>query len=435
MMERLRRCRRKKKVVCVIVGMCITILYSFLFAPLDLWAKEISGQGETELADSNSDKRDLLGDLGLDEIDRPKVENQNKGNGIEECQKTGETVQWDIREIDLKLEYDDRCFLGDLEEGLERWQIVNIKTIRVDSKKVSGGIVEEEADDQVVLCETDEEAAVRAVGVGSAEILLVSEEQSELTKKILEEPGEMKDRDEVIRAVRVNVTVEPAVLTLMYVMGQSNAEGLCSSNTGYVRTDSVMCKPGEVYSTYAPTTSNSEKIAGVSFTKYCTKDNASEFVAGSLRGDQNIVGGQLEYPLNALTALGNGKTGIDSGLAYEWNRLTGDKVWVINTARSGSSIVNWCPETVYYDRAMTVSQLAMQTCQAEVEAGHYRAGSSLLFWQQGEADKRLKAEEYYVAFSTMYKVIVRDLNLDAFGIVMCNSIGIIFASLSVSAYG
>ena len=207
----------------------------------------------------------------------------------------------------------------------------------------------------------------------------------------------------------------------MYVTGQSNASGSCSANSGYRLSDSVVCAAGEVYSTYVSTTPSSDSIAGVSFSEHCTADNASKFVAGSLRGNESISGNLLEYKLEALTSDGAGKTGPDSGLAYEWNRLTDDKVWVVNTAWGGSSINTWIPGGASYKTSMAVNKLVQQTYQAEIEAGHYVEGERLAFWLQGEADKSKTAESYYTSFKKLYHAMADGLNLDAFGIIMVRS--------------
>ncbi len=236
---------------------------------------------------------------------------------------------------------------------------------------------------------------------------------------------------ETIDVYKISVTVEPATLTLMFLAGQSNMEGYCSGTTGYERSASVACKEGTVYSTYVPW--DSEKganIAGISFSELCTTDdygNASDFVAGSLQGTANINGGTLEYPLNSLTAAGNGKTGPDSALAYEWNLLTGgetsgDKVWVVNTAYGATSISKWVPgEKNCYERSKAIWNNVLKTYNAELESHHYAAGKRLIFWLQGEADKNWDADTYETYFATMYSAMEADLDPDGFGIIMVRS--------------
>lgn len=328
-------------------------------------------------------------------------------------------VQWNfIEKRELELRYDDRYSLNTIKQG---WKIASIKTNEVLSNRVSAGKDTGERDTDVILRDEKSDTDIVAAGVGNAEIVLVPEEQLKLAQTVLENPGEAQNTETVIDAIKVNVTVKPARLTLMYVAGQSNAEGFCVANTGYRLSDSIACDAGDVYSTYAPFNSGSISIAGISFSSFCRKDNAADFVAGALRDSKSISGRSLEYKLDSLTVKGKGKTGPDSGLAYEWNRLTGDKVWVINTARGGTSISTWLPGTTYYERSMAVNRLVQQTYGAEIESGHYIAGQKMLFWLQGEADKSKTAKSYYDSFKTLYYAAVQKLNLDAFGVIMVRS--------------
>ena len=318
----------------------------------------------------------------------------------------------------MSLQYDDRYSLAVYGED---WAIASIETKEVYSYKVSSGNVSHELDSEVVLQDGKTGTDIIASGTGRAEILLVPQENLETAKAVLSGESEKVDSSEPIEALRINITVKPAKLTLMYVAGQSNAEGLCSNNTGYRLDESVACKEGTVYSTYAPTNSRSTSVTGISFPNYCTKNNSEDFVAGSLTEDKSISGKRLSYPLDALTTDGLGKTGPDSGLAYKWNELTGDKVWIINTAWSGTSINKWVPGGKYYERTMAVARQVQKTYLSEIEAGHYTAGNTLLFWLQGEADKSKTAEWYYDSFATMYEAMQQNLQPDGFGIIMVRS--------------
>lgn len=369
------------------------------------------GQSVTE----TDEKETVPGETTMEEEDAgiQTTEEQSTGN------KNTENKQiWNITEQNLTLQYDDRYSFKSMKE---EWKIASIKTKKILSNKVYDGKSTDERDTDVVLRDEKSDTDIIAVGVGEAEILLVPEKQLELAHTILADPSEKENSSEIIDALQINVTVEPANLTLMYVAGQSNAEGSCSSNSGYRRSDSIACNQGEIYSTYAPFNSSSNSIAGVSFSSFCRKDNAADFVAGSLRGSESISGKNLEYKLDSLSVKGSGKTGPDSGLAYEWNRLTGDKVWVVNTARGGTSISTWLPGMTYYERSMEVNRLVQQTYEAEIEAGHYIPGQKLLFWLQGEADKNKTAESYYDSFETLYHAVVENLDLDGFGIIMVRS--------------
>lgn len=377
--------------------------------------EEISEEQKAEemLTEEQEADESVSGDRSAEET-IPEMQRSENGS-----QETPKSVQWNyIEEYDLKLQYDDRYSFTTVKAG---WKIVSIKTKEVLSNRVSGGKDTGERDTDVILSDEQSDTDIVAAGVGEAEILLVPEDKWEPAQAVLEDPAKVSNSEEIIDAIKINVTVEPAKLTLMYVAGQSNAEGSCSSNSGYRRSDSIACDLGKVYSTYAPFNSGSNSIAGVSFSSFCRKDNAGDFVAGALRDSKSISGKNLEYKLNALTVKGSGKTGADSGLAYEWNRLTRDKVWVVNTARGGTSISTWLPGMTYYERSMAVNRLVQQTYEAEIEAGHYIAGQKILFWLQGEADKNRTAESYYNSFEILYHAMVDDLGLDGFGIIMVRS--------------
>ena len=230
-----------------------------------------------------------------------------------------------------------------------------------------------------------------------------------------------------VDAVYANVTVSPAELTLMFISGQSNAEGWCSSNTGYQKQYSIASEEGTVYSTYVPSSNLSvaNSITGLSFSGGCTVLNVEDYVPGALTGigqDISISGKELQYKGNTLTTAGNGKTGMDSGLAYEWQTLTGDKVWVVNASWGGSSIMSWVPGGNLYERAESVYDLIYQTYCAEIEAGHYIAGDQLMFWLQGEQDKNMEISTYGKYFSEMYEGLVKDFSyLDGIGVITVRS--------------
>ena len=90
-----------------------------------------------------------------------------------------------------------------------------------------------------------ESAGVLKLPVGEAELLLVPEDKLEPAKAVLSGDEATGENSASIDAVRINVTVKPAPLTIMYVAGQSNAEGWCSANTGYRRNESVACTEGK----------------------------------------------------------------------------------------------------------------------------------------------------------------------------------------------
>ena len=357
-------------------------------------------------------------------------------NNIEETKNISEQQNGSSVTVILdNIQYDDRISVKDLlqeaadETGVS-WEnyitySLNITEQSPSSQQVNGGRVTGQADTSVLEVLKDDgsildsdggitvseiinnQGKLYAAGTGTAVLCLTAPDGS--------------------NTVYVNATVSPAELTLMFVSGQSNAEGWCSANTGYQREYSIACEEGTVYSTYVPSSnlSVSNSITGLSFSGSCTATNADDYVPGALAGksqDVSISGEELEYKGNTLTTAGSGKTGMDSGLAYEWQKLTGDKVWVVNASWGGSSITSWMPGRTLYERAEAVYDLAYQTYCAEIEAGHYTAGDQLMFWLQGEQDKNMEVSAYGEYFSEMYEGLTEDFSyLDGIGVVTVRS--------------
>ncbi len=345
----------------------------------------------------------------------------------------------------LSLLYDDRQDVSEL-SGLEmpsdgEYVIYQTEDENILSHPVSGGSTDENVFDEALLTQQEEGSpCVTATAVGSGTVWFVRADQEEALRNILEEEADGSNTEnsdsgepeETINVYEVELTVDPAPLTLMFLTGQSNMEGLCSDSPGYQPGASIACEDGSVYSTFAPSSSGlASSITGGKTTSACTEENAADFVAGSLQGAAapdgtlaeplNMSGNTLPYAVNSLTSAGGGKTGADSGLAYEWHQLTGDKVWVINTAYSATDINSWIPGGSRYQRSLAVWDYVLQTYNAELTAGHYKEAEKMVFWQQGETgDRTLRAADYESYFSTMYSAMCRDLGQSniPFGIIM-----------------
>jgi shikimate 5-dehydrogenase len=87
--------------------------------------------------------------------------------------------------------------------------------------------------------------------------------------------------------------------------------------------------------------------------------------------------------VNAFTVAGSGTIGEGSALAYEWNRLTGEKVWVLNTAVGGSNLKEWIPGATNYKNAVTQYKRAQEILKNEIEAGHYTLSQMGIFYHNG----------------------------------------------------
>ena len=209
-----------------------------------------------------------------------------------------------------------------------------------------------------------------------------------------------------------NVTVEPAKISVALLAGQSNAEGW---GTEAKRKLSMACPDGQVYSTYGFSNTDFARINGITATASdaLSETTAKNFVATSLTSNVSYGDTELLYPLNSLTESGIGKVGIDSGLAYEWNKLTGEKIWVVNCGHGGSSITTWVPGGTNYKECIALMSYVKQTMEAEIAAGHYELSQFMYFWCQGEADNSWMAQaDYYENLKLVHNGLKTDLTLN-----------------------
>ncbi|MBR3815550.1 MAG: fibronectin type III domain-containing protein [Clostridia bacterium] len=203
--------------------------------------------------------------------------------------------------------------------------------------------------------------------------------------------------------ISYTVTVEPAPISMFFLIGQSNMSGREGDNTA-----SVACADGQVYSTYA-------------HGDVLTVSNAPYFVPSSLVGESSEVNTKGnnkylgDYPVNSLTAGGNGKEGPDSGIAYEWNRITGDKVWLVNASQKSTPISKWLKGESEYKQSVALFKSAQKVMAQEIKAGHFILKNYGVFWLQGCADGAKTAEYYYNSFMSMYNSLMTELAYDIDG--------------------
>ena len=286
----------------------------------------------------------------------------------------------------ISLQYDDVYTFS------TKYKVISVKNEKISSYIVKKGRVSKQKD-RNILCKKTGNKYV-ASGIGTATVNL----KNKVTQK----------------KKSIKVIVKPATLTLMYLMGQSNMSGSCSASTGCRTDQSVKCKNGTVYSTY---TRNRTDIAPYPGLINANVKNAQSIVAESLTSKKSIAGNNLRYPLDALTASGLGKTGPDSALAYEWNRLTKDKVWIVNSAVPASSINEWVENGEHSKAAVYIGDNVKMIYDAEIRAGHYRRGNILCFWLQGEQDRLMSYSEYNSKFNRMYRNLKSGLKFEKFGII------------------
>ncbi len=310
-----------------------------------------------------------------------------------------------VNSVDLTLKYDDRYTFPDAIESVEN--------LTVTSKKAGT----DTPDTAVIKKKSalDRDVGI-ACGVGTAKVTLKN--------------GDV-----------YNVTVQPAPISVFLIIGQSNAEGSTIGEDPLVynkaRNQSIVSEEGQVYTTYAwSTTGHARSVAGISSSKWLSVSNASSFVAESLTSNKSRSGAALEYPLNTFAAGEKGKVGFDSGLAWNWHDITGEKVWMINCSAGSSAIEAWQPDFVpaagettpsrqnRYQMCVAIMENVRATMDAEVAAGHYELKNFAYFWLQGESNKNTPKADYLAMFENLHTSLKEDVKmtgdkeLEGCGIVM-----------------
>ena len=200
----------------------------------------------------------------------------------------------------------------------------------------------------------------------------------------------------------VMITVTAAPISLVMVTGHSLGAGEKGNPT-----ESVVCEAGQAYSTYAK--------AGE-----LTVENAATYVPAALgyAGDHIAAA-----DINAFTSAGSGVQGEDSAFAYYWNRLTGEKIWVLNAARSGSCLQNyWLPSLTdgghnNFWCAVALFQAAENVLSQEVTAGHYELKHmGIINHSAANGDEPLAIDDYTEKYLSMWNRFKSELQMTIGGV-------------------
>ena len=153
------------------------------------------------------------------------------------------------------------------------------------SKQVKAGIVQDVYDEKNVTVDSDK---IKAVGTGKAVVVLSPSEDVDKIRNYFagltrgSADRSLKESVKGCQAVLVYVDVEPAVLTQIYIGGQSNAEGICSAGSDYNLNNTVAVPEGQSYASYFPKDIGvAKRLTGIEMTE-CTEDNVETFVPGNL---------------------------------------------------------------------------------------------------------------------------------------------------------
>lgn len=262
------------------------------------------------------------------------------------CAVSGSTTKsytlTQAKSLQIDLRYDDRKDLATLLGQAPT--DVTISNEQVTSKKVGTA----EADAHVLYYEN---GTLYAVGTGTATL--------------------------TVGGTSHTVTVTPAPITMLMITGHSVGAG-----DGGNIAQSVLCEPGQVYSSHRPYSITSGE-GGLGY--------GADVRAGCKNSDGTDADISSQQHLDAFTAAGIGTLGEGSALGYRWNQLTGDKVWVLNFAVGGSCLNEWqtgveghASWTKYhYDTAIKSFGYAQTVVKNEIAAGHYSFGHMVAFYHDG----------------------------------------------------
>lgn len=188
------------------------------------------------------------------------------------------------------------------------------------------------------------------------------------------------------------VRVMAAPISLFMITGHSLGAG----KEG-VKAQSVASEPDQVYSSYKTSTLQA---------------------AGNNMG---IGYSSTDRPqgIDACCAGGGGTIGEGSALAWKWNQLTGEKVWVLNAAVGGSVIPEWHKDQLYYTPAVAMYRAAATVLKNEIAAGHYILRNTAIVYHSASNFVHKNVEytnqimEYW--YDSMYNGFIEDLSMDITG--------------------
>ena len=231
------------------------------------------------------------------------------------------------------------------------------------SYKVGYGVAEGTLDDAVVTLEGN---TLIATGIGTALVRI---------------DGQLYE-----------VTVTAAPISLFMITGHSMGAGQAGTAS-----QSVLCEEGQVYSSHGVSNLATE-TAGVGI---------------------SYAAGKKANNVNAFTSSGSGTIGEGSALGYSWNKLTGEKAWILNTAVGGSCLPEWIEGKTNYKNAVKQFQRAQKILQNEIYAGHYTLSHMGILYHNG-ANFSYKGysytpEELQAWYDSMWSGFKRDLTADMDG--------------------
>lgn len=212
----------------------------------------------------------------------------------------------------IRMYYDDRLPVSEIAGS-------DAAAVEISDQEVSSKVTGSDSSDSAVVYYQEQSKTLIAVGTGTAVV--------------------------TVDGTAYQVAVEAAPISLVMITGHSIGAG----QTG-VAAQSVLCADGQAYSSHGANVATGETSGvGIGF-------------AAAMRPEG----------IHSFTSAGQGVIGEGGGLAYRWNELTGEKIWVLNAARGGACLNEWAKGQPFYEDAVKLFQYAQSILAGEITAGHYR---------------------------------------------------------------
>ncbi|MBQ8350425.1 MAG: hypothetical protein IJY20_00060 [Clostridia bacterium] len=229
----------------------------------------------------------------------------------------------------------------------------------------------------------------------------------------------------------VMVTVSAAPINMLFLSGQSNAEGASAAGATPNENNKYDYADYGKYFLRSP-----DRMAYYTYTYHSLDITAEEstgrtpasYVVKSLKWGDNTRYSSVSSGPSVTTLCDEGSTfasaGVGAALTAEWIKQTGERVWLVNSAHGGHPIQNFLPlgsEGVGdvpveryndYEQAVAVFGLAMQTLENEIKAGHFTLSHMAFYWFQGESDSSSNDLYYLEQFDRVYSELQKDVQLD-----------------------
>ena len=330
----------------------------------------------------NDESKNESTDESTDESDDESAESETKKNDESEGETDGGEVNWDPNPDSLTyvVEYPYTDRQGVIHITFQDTYTFNSKAVEITWQNVTSFKTGTDTKDDAVL--VIEDGAVYAAGCGVATVKL--EDGSEEC-----------------------VVVHASPINLFFLTGQSNGSGDPPSADCYEKGEY------QKYFVKSPETMAYYTWTGQGLSIYTAEDYVTKSLVWGQMGVKNGVEPGVLTRENYTGGFAN--FSVCAGLAHEWIKQTGERIWIVNASHGGQPIHCFKPSedgTVVdndYYQAITVFNLALDTLYREVDAGHFTLNHMAYYWFQGEGDSTNTYDYYYKAFAEMHEAIQKDV--------------------------